>query len=86
MEAWASGLAVVAPKFGILKETISHENNGLLVEPGSIDDLASALKRLVADKDLRLKIAANGAETVKNYDIRAVAPKMSKIYQSVLEN
>ena len=84
LEAWASGLAVVAPKFGVLKEIISHENNGLLVEPGNVDDLASALKRIVADKDLRQKIAANGAETVKNYDIRTVAPKMSQIYQSVL--
>ncbi|MCL5948937.1 MAG: glycosyltransferase family 4 protein [Candidatus Bathyarchaeota archaeon] len=86
LEAWAAGLAVVAPKFGILKETISHETNGLLIEPGNVDDLASALKRLIADKELRQKLAANGAETVKNYDIRAVAPKMSQIYQSVLNN
>jgi glycosyltransferase involved in cell wall biosynthesis len=50
-----------------------------------VDDLASALKRLIADKELRRKLAVNGAETVKNYDIRAVAPKMSQIYQSILE-
>jgi glycosyltransferase involved in cell wall biosynthesis len=85
LEAWSAGLAVVAPKFGILKETITHETDGLLVEPGNVDDLASALKRLIADKELRRKLAVNGAETVKNYDIRAVAPKMSQIYQSILE-
>jgi len=86
LEAMASGLVVVAPKFGILKETITHEVDGLLVEPGNVDELASALKRLIADKELRQKLAANGAETAKNYDIRAVAPKMSQIYLSVLEN
>jgi glycosyltransferase involved in cell wall biosynthesis len=84
LEAWASGLAVVAPKFGILKETISHETNGLLVEPGNVDELAFALKRMIADKELRMQLAANGMETVNNYDIRTVAPKMSQIYQSVL--
>ena len=85
LEAWASGLAIVAPKFGILKETISHETNGLLVEPGNVDELASALIRLTKDADLRQKLAVNGAETVKNYDIRAVAPKIASIYESVLE-
>ena len=86
LEAWAAGLAVVAPKFGVLKETISHETNGLLFEPGNVNDLASALKRLIGDKELRQKLAANGAETVKNYDIREVSPKISQIYQSVLEH
>ncbi len=85
LEAWSAGLAVVAPKFGVLKETVRHETNGLLFEPGNVDDLASALKRLIADSELRQKLALNGAETVKNYDIRAVAPKMAQIYQSVLE-
>ena len=86
LEAWSAGLAVVAPRFGVLKETISHESNGLLVEPANLDDLASALLRLAKDSELRCKLAAKGVETVKNYDVRAVAPKMSKIYRSILEN
>jgi glycosyltransferase involved in cell wall biosynthesis len=86
LEAWSAGLAVVAPKFGVLKETISHEANGLLVEPANLDDLASALLRLAKDSELRRKLAAKGVETVKNYDVRSVVPKMSKIYRSILEN
>jgi glycosyltransferase involved in cell wall biosynthesis len=86
LEAWSAGLAVVAPKFGILKETISHEKNGLLFEPDSVDDLAAALIRLIKDKQLRETLAVSGAQTVQNYDIRAVAPKMSQIYRSVVEN
>jgi glycosyltransferase involved in cell wall biosynthesis len=85
LEAWSAGLAVVAPRFGILKETIDNEANGLLVEPGNVDSLASALLRLAKDTDLRRKLAANGVEAVKNYDVRAVAPKMSQIYRSILE-
>jgi glycosyltransferase involved in cell wall biosynthesis len=86
LEAWSAGLAVVAPRFGVLKETVSHQSNGLLFEPNSVDDLAAALIRLIADKQLRETLAFNGLETVQNYDIRAVAPKMSRIYQSVVKH
>lgn len=83
LEAWAAGLAVVAPKFGIMKETISHEENGLLFEPLNVDDLASNLLRIIKDDKLRRKLALNGAQTVREYDIGAVAPKLSAIYQQV---
>jgi glycosyltransferase involved in cell wall biosynthesis len=86
LEAWSAGLTVVAPRFGILKETVSNEENGLLVEPGSVDELAAALKRVIADEGLRRRLAENGVKTVSNnYDIRVVAPKMSRIYESVLD-
>jgi glycosyltransferase involved in cell wall biosynthesis len=84
LEAWSAGLAVVAPNFGILKEAITHETNGLLFEPNSPDSLASALIRLINDKELREKLAAEGAREAKNYDIRSVAPKMTAVYHSVL--
>jgi glycosyltransferase involved in cell wall biosynthesis len=85
LEAWSAGLAVVAPNFGILKETISHGNNGLLVEPSNVDQLASCIISLIRDKEFRKKLALNGAQTVKNYDIREVAPKIVDIYQSVIK-
>ncbi len=85
LEAWASGLAVVAPKFGVLKETISDEFSGLLFEPDNVDDLAAKLIRAIEDRSLRENIAFNGAQTVQGYDIRAVAPKMSQIYRSVIK-
>ncbi len=43
LEAWAAGLAVVAPRFGVMKETVSHLSNGLLFEPNNADDLAANL-------------------------------------------
>ena len=86
LEAWSAGLAVVAPNFGILKETISNGNNGLLVEEHDVDQLASALISLIKDKQFREKLAFNAAQTVKSYDIREVAPKMLDVYRSVIKN
>ena len=57
----------------------------LLFEPGNADDLATTLIRMIKDKQLREKLALNGAQTVQDYDIRAVAPKMSQIYRSVIK-
>jgi len=75
---------VVAPKFGILKETVIHQHNGLLFEPNSVDDLAANLQLMIQDPALRSKMALGGVKTVQGYDIRAVAPKMAEIYRSVL--
>jgi len=86
LEALSAGLAVVAPHFGVLKETISHGNNGLFFEPDNTDELASVLLTLIKDKELRKRLAVNGAQTAKDYDIRSVAPKIFQVYQSVVKN
>ncbi len=84
LEAWSAGLAVIAPDFGIMKETIQDGENGLLVPPQNAEALASAIISLLRDKQLREKLAFNGAKTVSEYDIRSVAPKMADVYRSVL--
>jgi glycosyltransferase involved in cell wall biosynthesis len=85
LEAWSAGLAVVAPKFGVLKETVTHNETGLLFEPFNVDDLAAKLTLAIRDTELRKKIEQNGNRTVQSYDIRSVAPKMSAIYRSVVK-
>ncbi|HSV49571.1 MAG TPA: glycosyltransferase family 4 protein [Candidatus Acidoferrales bacterium] len=85
LEGWAAGLAVVAPNFGVLKETVTDNFNGLIFEPNSIEDLAAKLTHAIEDTTFRRQIAANGNQTVQSYDIRAVAPKMSAIYHSLLK-
>jgi glycosyltransferase involved in cell wall biosynthesis len=84
LEAWSAGLAVIAPSFGIMTETIKHGENGLLVQPQDTESLASAIISLLRDKQLREKLAFNGFKTVQDYDIRSVAPKMAQVYRSVL--
>jgi glycosyltransferase involved in cell wall biosynthesis len=85
LEAWSAGLAVVAPDFGVLRETITNEDNGLIVKPQDSNELASALIRLLEDKQLRERLASNGQENVKNYDISVLAPKIFDVYQTVLK-
>ncbi len=57
LEAWAAGLAVVAPDFGIMREIISNGENGLLSPPGNSDQLAFDLLSLIKNRALRMMIA-----------------------------
>jgi glycosyltransferase involved in cell wall biosynthesis len=85
LEAWAAGLAVIAPNIGIMKEVISDGENGLLVDPGNTDQLASALINLMKNKNLRTTIVANGSQALKKHDIRSIAPSVSNIYKSLTQ-
>jgi glycosyltransferase involved in cell wall biosynthesis len=86
LEAWAAGLAVVVPNFGVLKEIVNHGENGLLFDPNNEDDLAEKLVDAIEKIELRQRIACNGAYTVQDYDIRTVAPKMLELYRSISKN
>ena len=85
LEAWAAGLAVVAPEFGIMKEIISNGENGLLTTPGDATQLASVLIDLIKNKNFRTMIAEKGAIQVEEkHDIRKVGPIITGIYKSLL--
>jgi glycosyltransferase involved in cell wall biosynthesis len=84
LEAWAAGLAVIAPKFGIMREVISDGENGLLVPPGNINQLASAMISLMKNKELRKRIIANGSQALKKHDIESIAPSIADIYKSLM--
>jgi glycosyltransferase involved in cell wall biosynthesis len=84
LEAWAAGLAVVAPEFGILKELVSNGKNGYLSPPGDIAKLTSVLIALIKNKQLRTKIAANGVLASEKHDISQVAPSIANIYKSIV--
>ena len=84
LEAWAAGIPVVAPKFGIMKELISDGENGLLAKPGDIDQLSSLLINLIRNQRLRETLVANGIATAEKHDIQNIAPHINRIYESLL--
>lgn len=59
MEAGLAGLAVIASSVGGISEIIEDGKDGLLVPPKNPEALATAIKKLISDKNLREQIAAN---------------------------
>jgi glycosyltransferase involved in cell wall biosynthesis len=60
LEAMAAGVPVVASRVGGVPEQVSDGETGLLVEPGDLDELATALARLIAEPSLRRRLGAAG--------------------------
>jgi glycosyltransferase involved in cell wall biosynthesis len=59
-EAFASGRPVIATKVGDIPEIVRHRENGLLIEPGNTQALASAILEFISNPELAAHCAANG--------------------------
>jgi glycosyltransferase involved in cell wall biosynthesis len=57
VEAMAAGLPVVTTRLGGAVEVVD-DTCGILVPPGSMADVAGALRTLLADHDLRVRLGA----------------------------
>lgn len=81
IEASACGLPVVASQIGGLPEVVIDEQTGLLCKPGSWDDLASKLDRLIKNRELRKTLGKQGRLFVlKHYQWEKNALQMEKLY------
>ena len=56
LEAMAHGLPIVASDVGGIPELIKHDEHGLLVPPGDVEALASALMKITRDPMLRARL------------------------------
>ncbi|MFW3168582.1 glycosyltransferase [Geodermatophilus sp. CPCC 206100] len=84
-EAMAAGLPVVASAVGGIPEVVRDGATGLLVPPGDADALAAALDRLVADPDLRARLAAGARRRAHDYSWPQLAGRVAEVYARVRE-
>jgi glycogen synthase len=84
LEALAQGTPVIASRVGGIPEFILDGQAGLLVTPGSTDELAAALQRLWSDDGLASRLGKYGHdEVVPRYTWDALADRLSAIYGEV---
>lgn len=84
MEAMAAGKPVIATDVRGNRDLVINESNGLLVSVNDIRATLNALKRLIDDKELRLKLGQNGYNMVKSYDLSSIITEMDYIYNLYL--
>jgi glycosyltransferase involved in cell wall biosynthesis len=65
LEAMAASLPIVTTDAPGCREAVENEVNGLLVPPRDIDALVGALRRLVADAELRARMGNEGRKKVE---------------------
>lgn len=84
LEAMASERVAIGCKRQGIEEIIRHGANGWLVEPESVDELASAISRLLSDHLLRNAIAKAGRRTcLEGLTLLDQAKRFAAIYREV---
>lgn len=87
LEAMASGVPVIASKVGGIPEVVENYKEGILIPPGSVNDLVDSILHLIDNPDLRRRMGRNAREKVEdkfNWDI--AIRKTLKAYENVLSN
>jgi glycosyltransferase involved in cell wall biosynthesis len=87
LEAMACGVPVVASNVCAIPEVIDNGVNGILIQPGSVDELSEAISWLLGDPNLRRKMGDNARKTVlERFDWNVNAIRTVEVYQQVLGN
>jgi glycosyltransferase involved in cell wall biosynthesis len=86
-EAGATGVPVIGSRIGGVPSAVLDHETGLLVTPKSIDELYLALRRLLADGELRRRLGAAGAARARaEFDWRSLAERTGEIFGQVAQN
>lgn len=85
LEAMAMRSTVVATRVDGSEEIIDNNENGLLVMPGSVNELSGALISLCMNSGKRAKFQASAREMiVNNFDVNAMTTKLENIYSKLI--
>lgn len=83
MEAMATGLPIVVSKTTGASEVLNNGENAILVNPKSPEEIAAAIKSLIDDRDLYLKLSHNGRKFVEeNISWGRYAEAMLRVFES----
>jgi GalNAc-alpha-(1->4)-GalNAc-alpha-(1->3)-diNAcBac-PP-undecaprenol alpha-1,4-N-acetyl-D-galactosaminyltransferase len=83
-EAMAAGLPVVS--FDCRSgpsEYITNEENGLLVEPDDVPALTHALQRLITDDHFRIRLGAQGKESLDRFALAPILDQWQELLASL---
>ena len=84
LEAMAVSKPVVASNIEGYASVLTHNEEGLLVPPRNVENLAEALLSLMTDKRLREEMGARGRARALQYDWEHVAQRTLNFYLEVL--
>lgn len=86
IEAMAAGVTVVATPVGAVEDIVTDGENGLLVPAGDIQALATALRRLIVDPDLRARLGKAGlAVHRQRLDVGPFADKLIAVWSDAAD-
>ncbi len=83
LEAMGWSLPIISTPVGGIPELVISHKNGLLVTPGNIKQLSSAMELLIENENLRLFLGSNARKNVEPLDIKNCSIRLADIYNSL---
>ncbi len=84
LEAMSNKVCVVSTNVGGLKEIITNNKNGILVEKGNYEELSEKILYLLNNDKLRIKFANEGYKKVnKEFNIIKMKEEIKKVYNKI---
>jgi glycosyltransferase involved in cell wall biosynthesis len=83
VEALAVGTPLIATATGGVAEIVRDGDNGLLVPPGDAPALAAAVARFFGDAELRGRLRANAAPSVREYTNETIFAQIEEVLRDV---
>jgi len=81
VESLAAGVPVVATAVDGTVEVVRPGDNGLLAEAGDVEGLTQAVSRLLANPDLRRRMAAAAPENLEDFDRKRMVRQQEDLYR-----
>ncbi len=83
VEAFACCRPVVATNVGGIPEIVTSGQNGFMVDPNNVEQLANAMMKMISDKEMMIEMGRNGYEVAKQkFDWKKCVDQMVDVYQS----
>ena len=85
VEAMLAGAPLIASASGGLLDVVGEDGvNGLLVPPGDVAALHTALLRVLTDHDLAADLRANGHQRGLDFTAARVVPRIEEVYRACI--
>jgi len=84
LEAMSAGAPIICSDIHGYRGVVRRERDGILVEPGNSDALATAMRRLIDDPDLRARLSRAGEERAQLFTWDHVGQAVEEYYGFVI--
>lgn len=81
LEAMTCGVPVITSNVSSLPEIM--DDAAVMIDPRSVKEISSAIKKLLIDNDFRLKMSNKGLEQAKKFSWETTAIETLKVYEKV---